>query len=129
MIHLIKNGTLKISGPRPAWANVEADEQAHPVGLAEAVNALQDADELAPYGFSEQKKRRLARIDELIEAIKTAIAEPDNADAQKLIDGFTLKHTKGATRMTTTNRWSLNHRIRSTGISSPRTTRRLSGWS
>lgn len=58
---------------------------------------LQSADDvLPPYGFTKQKQRLLNRIDELIEACKRAIGEPDNEDAQQLVDGYSIDRRDGS---------------------------------
>lgn len=91
VIHLIKTNTLVIEGPRPEWANVEPETE--PVSIVKAVNGLQSVSEV--YGFSKQKQRLLDRIDELIGGLKAGVAEPENEDAQRQIDGYSIVRTAG----------------------------------
>lgn len=86
VIHLIKTNTLVITGPHPAWADVEPETE--PVSIVRAVNGLQSADDV--YGFSKQKQRLLDRTDELIGGLKAAMADPENEDAQRQIDEYSI---------------------------------------
>lgn len=84
--HLIKTGGLIIEGEMPQYVRdlIEDAEKGHGPAEASPEERASDASDLADYDFGPQKLKVLAFATELTEATRVAIAEPHNADAQKL---------------------------------------------